>query len=50
MFQVGEKIIYPMYGAGVIEEIEEKKSGTQTELYYIIQLPKKSHENSFDCK
>ena len=40
MFQVGEKIIYPMYGAGVIEEIEEKKSGTQTELYYIIQLPK----------
>lgn len=39
MFDVGDKIVYPMYGAGVIEEIEEsEKSGTK-EKYYVIQIP-----------
>ncbi len=28
MFQIGEKIIYPMYGAGVIESIEQDFHGT----------------------
>ncbi|HHV59607.1 MAG TPA: CarD family transcriptional regulator, partial [Clostridiaceae bacterium] len=25
MFNVGDKIVYPMHGAGVIESIEEKE-------------------------
>ena len=40
MFQIGEKIIYPMYGAGVIESIEQDFHGTKMEMYYIIQIPK----------
>ncbi|WP_312500138.1 CarD family transcriptional regulator, partial [Bacillus luti] len=24
MFQIGDKIVYPMHGAGIIEAIEEK--------------------------
>lgn len=35
MFQKGQKIVYPMHGAGYIERIE---SGTGTE-YYIIRIP-----------
>ena len=25
MFEVGEKVVYPLHGAGVIEAIEEKE-------------------------
>ena len=25
MFSVGDKIVYPMHGAGIIEKIEKKK-------------------------
>lgn len=39
MFEVGDKIIYPMYGAGVIEGIEEKERDHQPEKYYIIHIP-----------
>ena len=39
MFKVGDKIIYPMYGAGVIEEIEEKERENQKEKFYIIRIP-----------
>ena len=31
MFQLGQKIIYPMHGVGIIEEIERE--------YYIIHIP-----------
>lgn len=26
MFQIGDNIVYPMHGAGIIEAIEEKNS------------------------
>ncbi|MCD7904735.1 MAG: CarD family transcriptional regulator [Clostridiales bacterium] len=39
MFNVGDKIVYPMYGAGVIEEIEEKEIDGKTCLYYAMMLP-----------
>lgn len=26
MFQIGDNIVYPMHGAGIIEAIEEKKN------------------------
>lgn len=35
MFQTGQKIVYPMHGAGYIEDIE----GTEEGEYYIIRIP-----------
>ncbi len=39
MFIVGDKIVYPMHGAGIIEEIEEKKILGQVREYYILRVP-----------
>ncbi len=39
MFSVGDKIVYPMQGAGVIKGIEEKKILGETRKYYILKLP-----------
>ncbi|WP_324825909.1 CarD family transcriptional regulator [Sinanaerobacter sp. ZZT-01] len=38
MFTIGEKIVYPMHGAGVIETIEEKKILGESRRYYILKL------------
>ncbi|WP_409305626.1 CarD family transcriptional regulator [Peribacillus sp. SCS-155] len=38
LFQIGDKIIYPMHGAGVIEGIEEKEIQGQTQKYYVIKM------------
>lgn len=39
MFAIGDKIVYPMHGAGVIEEIEEKKILGENRKYYILRVP-----------
>ena len=39
MFKVGDKIVYPMHGAGTIESIEEKEMFGGTSEYYIIKMP-----------
>ncbi len=39
MFMIGDKIVYPMHGAGIIEEIEEKQILGQTREYYILKVP-----------
>ncbi len=39
MFSVGDKIVYPMQGAGVIKGIEEKKILGETRQYYMLKLP-----------
>ncbi len=39
MFNIGDKVVYPMHGAGVIKDIEEKNILGQKESYYIIQMP-----------
>lgn len=39
MFQVGDKVLYPMYGAGVIEAIEEKEVLGKNRLYYFLNIP-----------
>ena len=39
MFSLGEKIVHPTQGAGVIEQIEEKKILGQTKQYYVLKLP-----------
>ncbi|MPW27318.1 CarD family transcriptional regulator [Alkalibaculum sp. M08DMB] len=39
MFVIGDKIVYPMHGAGIIEDIEEKKILGDTASYYVLKLP-----------
>lgn len=39
MFSIGDKIVYPMYGAGVIENLEEKNIDGESILYYVVQIP-----------
>ena len=38
MFKVGDKIVYPMHGAGVIETIEERAILDERQSYYIIKM------------
>jgi len=39
MYEVGDKIVYPMYGAGVIESIEEKEILGEKKKYYVMKMP-----------
>jgi CarD family transcriptional regulator len=39
MYQKGDKIVYPLYGAGVIEDIEEKEIDGEMLTYYVLNIP-----------
>ena len=39
MFNVGDKIVYPMHGAGTIDSIEEKDILGEKQSYYILRMP-----------
>ena len=39
MFNVGDKIVYPMHGAGTIDAIEEKNILGETQSYYVLKMP-----------
>ncbi|SCZ05627.1 CarD family transcriptional regulator [Alkaliphilus peptidifermentans] len=39
MYNIGDKIVYPMHGAGIIEEIEEKEILGVRRKYYIMKMP-----------
>lgn len=39
MFLVGDKIVYPMHGAGIIEAIEEKDILGKSRKYYVLKMP-----------
>ena len=39
MFNVGDKIVYPMHGAGSIDAIEEKNILGENQSYYILKMP-----------
>lgn len=39
MFSVGDKIVYPMHGAGVIVGIEEREILGEVKEYYIMEIP-----------
>lgn len=39
MYNLGDKIVYPMHGAGVIESIEEKEILGEIKKYYVIAMP-----------
>ena len=37
-YNIGDKVLYPMHGAGVIEAIEEKEILGETHSYYVMKL------------
>jgi CarD family transcriptional regulator len=39
VFEVGDKVVYPMHGAGVIESIEEREVLGAMQRYYIMRMP-----------
>ncbi len=39
MFKIGDKVVYPMHGAGIIEAIEEKEVLGEKRKYFIMRLP-----------
>lgn len=39
MFNVGDRIVYPMHGAGTIDSIEEKNILGENQFYYVIRMP-----------
>jgi CarD family transcriptional regulator len=39
LYNIGDKVVYPMHGAGVIEAIEEKEVLGEKRKYYILRLP-----------
>lgn len=39
LFNIGDKVVYPMHGAGVIEAIEEKEILGARKKYYIMNIP-----------
>lgn len=39
MFEIGDKIVYPMHGAGIIEAIEEKEILGEKRNYYVLRMP-----------
>ncbi|WOA61563.1 CarD family transcriptional regulator [Bacillus mycoides] len=38
MFQIGDNIVYPMHGAGIIEAREEKEFSGKKQQYYVIKM------------
>lgn len=39
MFNIGDNIVYPMHGAGVIDSIEKKNILNEEQEYYVIAMP-----------
>lgn len=39
MYKIGDKVVYPMHGAGIIEKIEEKEILGEKSKYYVMKMP-----------
>ena len=39
MYQIGDRILYPMHGAGIIREIEKREILGSVKEYYILHVP-----------
>lgn len=39
MHQIGDRIVYPLYGAGVIEDLENKDIDGELQIYYVLNIP-----------
>lgn len=42
MFQVGDKVVHPMHGAGIVDSIVQEKVNGAMEDYYLLKLPNRS--------
>ncbi|WP_198530554.1 CarD family transcriptional regulator [Bacillus sp. LL01] len=38
MFNIGDNIVYPMHGVGIIKDIEEKEISGEKQQYYVIRM------------
>jgi CarD family transcriptional regulator len=39
MFNLGDKVVYPMHGAGVIETMESREILGEIKNYYVLKMP-----------
>ena len=39
MYSVGEKVLYPMHGAGIIEDIQTQEIMGENRKYYVMRMP-----------
>lgn len=39
MYQVGDRVVHPMHGAGIIESIVQERLGGQLSSYYVFRMP-----------
>lgn len=39
MLAIGDRVVYPMHGAGIIESIEEQEIMGQKKSYYVLKIP-----------
>ena len=39
MFQIGDKVVHPMHGAGIVDSIVQKKVNGVMREYYVLKLP-----------
>lgn len=39
MFHIGDKIVHPMHGAGIVENIVDQKVGDVLRSYYVLKMP-----------
>jgi CarD family transcriptional regulator len=38
VFQIGEKVVYPNHGVGIIEQISSRTMGTSVEKFYLLKI------------
>lgn len=39
MFSIGDKVVHPLHGAGIIEEITQERLAGKSERYYVFRMP-----------
>ena len=39
MYDIGDKVVYPMHGAGIIEAIEQNMIMGEVKKYYVLRIP-----------
>ena len=39
MLSIGDRVVYPMHGAGIIESIEEQEIMGEVQSYYVLKIP-----------
>lgn len=39
MFLIGDKVVHPMHGAGIIERITHERLDSRVSSYYVFRMP-----------